>query len=231
LILGAILALGAWALWTFQLPLFASNVGVVDSGKAYRSAQLHDELDAFVHEHQIAAILNLRGGWPRDPYYENELDVARRRGIQFFDLAMSAVRRPDRHELLALIDLFRSGPFPILIHCKQGADRTGLATAIYRMVREGRPPDQALRAFTLKHAHVPAFGAEKLHEPLEEYAADLAKRGLAHTPDRFREWVLWTYADEDPPGVEPPRLEAGPRAEVRAALAARAIRNQLKISR
>lgn len=221
-ILGILLASTAWALWTFQLPLFANNRAAVDSQQAYRSAQPGDDLDAFVREHGIASILNLRGGWPRDGYYRNELDVVERHGVRFYDLAMSATRRPDRHELLALIDVFESGPFPILIHCKQGADRTGLAVAIYRMVRLGQPPDQALDSFSLRHAHFAAFGTERLHEPLKEYRESLAREEVTHTPKRFRDWVLWTYEDEDHPGVEPPRLEAGPRAEVRAALAARA---------
>jgi hypothetical protein len=226
LVLLVILTSSAWALWTFHLPLFANNLGVVDAGRVYRSAQPGANLDAFVRQHRIAAVLNLRGGWPRDPYYRNELDVAARHGIQFFDLAMSAVRRPDRHELLALIDLFRAGPFPLLIHCKQGADRTGLAAAIYRMVSLNQPPERAFDAFTLTHAHIPAFGTQRLHEPLREYADFLAARRLAHSPEQLRDWVLWSYEDEDPPGVEPSPLEPGPRAEVRAALAARAARER-----
>ena len=94
-----------------------------------------------------------------------------------------------RRELLTLIDFFDHCQYPLLIHCKAGADRTGLASALYLMIRQDEPPREAIRAFTIYHGHVPLFGTEHLHEPLDEYAQWLDSRGLTHTPARFREWV------------------------------------------
>ena len=55
----------------------------------------------------------------------------------YYDLPLSATRRPTRRELLQLIDLLETCSYPLLIHCKSGADRTGLASALYRLVRRG----------------------------------------------------------------------------------------------
>lgn len=182
----------------FHRPLFFGNVGVVDPGRVYRAAQPKANLDQLLDDHRIATILNLRGGSVKDDWYRDELEAAKQRGIAFYDVSMSATQRPRRRDLLAIIDVLNRGEPPILIHCKQGADRTGLACAIYRMVRENQPPEQAEREFSLLHAHIPLFGPERLHEPLREYAEWLRSQGFAHDPERFAAWVREAYQADDP---------------------------------
>lgn len=195
----------------FRNPLFHRNFGVVVPGRVFRSAQPSDDLGRLVEGRQIASILNLRGGSPDDPFYANEVTLVRSRRIDFYDFPMSASRRPSRRELLVLLDLFGRCRYPLLIHCKSGSDRTGLASALYLMARAGTPPAQALRSFSLYYGHVPLLGPERLHEPLLEYEAWLKARHLTHTPDRLREWVEREYQAPDPAsGFEP--LPEGPRA-------------------
>ena len=91
--------------------------------------------------------------------------------MAFYDLPLAATRRPTRRELLFLIDLLDRCPYPLLIHCKSGADRTGLASALYLMVKRNQPPELAENALALEFGHVPFLGTEHLHEPLHEYAA------------------------------------------------------------
>src|SRR4051794_5957964 len=138
-----------------------------------------------IEQNHLASILNLRGGSSQDHWYAAEVRATGERGIDFYDLPMSATRRPRRRELLILLDLFERCRYPLLIHCKSGSDRTGLATALYLMTRKNEPPDQALRAFALDYGHVPLFGPKHLHEPLQEYSAWLESHDLAHTPERF----------------------------------------------
>jgi Swiss Army Knife protein, DSP-PTPase phosphatase domain len=195
---------------TFWLPLSRGNFGVVDPGLVYRAAQPGVELTRLVRGYRIASILNLRGGSRDDPWYVAELNVARDQGLEFYDLPMSACRRPMRRELLVLLDLFEHCRYPLLIHCKSGSDRTGLACALYLMSRRGEPPGWAVRGFTLKHGHVPLFGPEHLHEPFREYEAWLKARGLDHSPARFRDWVEHDYQADDL-ATNIPRLPPGPR--------------------
>ena len=108
-----------------------------------------------------------------------EIKSSRENGVAYYDLPLSATRRPTRRELLQLIDLLDRCSYPLLIHCKSGADRTGLASALYRMVRRGEPPESALASFSIEFGHIPFFGTEHLHEPLQEYAAWL-KSARAH---------------------------------------------------
>jgi protein tyrosine phosphatase (PTP) superfamily phosphohydrolase (DUF442 family) len=191
-------------------PFYSANLGIVDGGRVVRSAQPTAGLKDMIRDHKLASILNLRGGSPRNDYYSNEVRVAKEAGVDFYDVSMSATKRPKRLDLLRLIDVVNRCKYPLLIHCKSGADRTGLATTIYRMIVLDEPPEQALGAFTIYHSHVPILGPQRLHEPIDEYAAWLAKNALPHTPERFHDWVLNTYESDDP-SVESPPVAPGSR--------------------
>jgi hypothetical protein len=213
LALVAILSCAAVAGALLLRPWTSSNLGIVHGGRVIRAAQPTSGLRALIQDYHLASILNLRGGSPRDRWYNNEVETAKKSQVAFFDLPLSATKRPSRRDLLRLIGTLDRCEYPLLIHCKAGADRTGLATAIYLMMHSNEPPRQALRAFTIYHSHVPLFGTEHLHEPLDEYANWLDARRLEHTPDRFRSWVKNEFQSEDPP-VDPPPLEPGPRKPV-----------------
>jgi protein tyrosine phosphatase (PTP) superfamily phosphohydrolase (DUF442 family) len=194
----------------FRRPWFQGNFGEVETGRVYRSAQPTGNLPQLIRERGLTSVLNLRGGSPIDPWYADEVRATRVLGVDFYDFPMSAVRRPTRNELLVLIDVFGRCRYPLLIHCKSGSDRTGLAVAVYRMVAQGVGPVEASRALTLDYGHVPIFGTRRLHEPLDEYAAWLESRGMTHTPERFRGWIENQYLSDGPSGP-PPHLKAGPR--------------------
>jgi protein tyrosine phosphatase (PTP) superfamily phosphohydrolase (DUF442 family) len=194
----------------FRRPLFEGNLGVVDVGRVIRSAQPTSQLPRLVAEFHLRSILNLRGGNPADSWYDAEVRTAQASALTFYDLPMSATRRPTRRELLFLIGIFERCTYPLLIHCKSGADRTGLASALYLMTCKGEPPEQAEGTFALEFGHIPVAGTQHLHEPLHEYADWLKARRLPHTAERFRAWVKHDYRSSDP-SIDPPLWPTGPR--------------------
>jgi len=194
----------------FRNPWFRGNLGVVAPGMVYRSAQPVGDWAGRVRDGKLASVLNLRGGSDSDPWYRAEVEATRSLEVDFYDLPMSATSRPTRKQLLTVLDLFDHCRYPLLIHCKSGSDRTGLASALYLMSKEGQPPEVAEAAFSIYFGHIPILGTRHLHEPLNEYAAFLNVRKLPHTPERFRTWVMNDYRAGDPTGpVEP--IAAGPR--------------------
>jgi len=206
LVLAGSISLG----WVFRRPWFEGNLAVVDPDRVIRSAQPTTQLARWIDDFRLRSILNLRGGSRSDWWYDSEVVAAEAHGVSFYDLPLSATRRPTRRELLFLIDVLERCPYPLLIHCKSGADRTGLASALYLMVKRNQPPDLAENAFALEFGHIPFLGTEHLHEPLHEYASWLKDRRLAHSPERFRAWVKTEYRSADRP-VDPPLLPPGPR--------------------
>ena len=56
-----------------------------------------------------------------------------------------------------LIGLLRSLPKPLLIHCQGGADRTGLASALYCYAVEKQKPQIADRQLTIWDGHMPLY--------------------------------------------------------------------------
>jgi len=174
-------------------PLFKSNFAEVVPGRLFRSAQPDDRLGSWIEAHNIRSILNMRGGKPAYDWYVREVDIVRDHGVDYYEIPMSAQVRPRKRELLQLIDLMGRARYPMLIHCKSGADRTGLGVALYHMIVLKEPPQTALKGFSIFHAHIPLFGPEKLQHPIREYAAWLDRQRLIHTPERFRDWVEKEY--------------------------------------
>ena len=194
-------------------PLFQGNFGVVDPAKVYRSAQPDRNLESTIQTNRLGSIVNLRGGTEADAFYRHEVATTERLRVEFYDLPLGATRRPSRRELMLAIAVLKHCRYPLLIHCKWGSDRTGLMSALYQLVILGEPPETAMRQFTAAHGHVPLFGPEHLHEPIDEYAAWLVKSNLKHNPSRFLNWLERVYRSEDAFGTWP-TVRAGARSVV-----------------
>lgn len=108
------------------------NFHEVVAGQLYRSAQPTPErLRDYITDHGIQIVINLRGKQEGATWYDSEVAVAREQDVHHIDFGMSATRpfSPQRAE--ELVNVMASAKRPILIHCRTGADRTGLASIIY----------------------------------------------------------------------------------------------------
>lgn len=109
----------------------SGNEHEVIAGELYRSAQPGtEEIDSLVRRHGIKTIINLRDE-DRGAWYAEEKAAAQRNGMTLVDYPISsgAILPLENSEELARI--MRNAEKPILIHCEHGANRTGLASAIY----------------------------------------------------------------------------------------------------
>ncbi|MBS0234323.1 MAG: tyrosine-protein phosphatase [Proteobacteria bacterium] len=114
------------------IEISGGNFHEVIAGELYRSAQPRGEdIDRYVHTYGIKSVLNLRGTNPDKSWYRDEIAAASRNGLAHADLALKADRPLDDQTVASLLALFAKLPKPLLIHCEGGADRTGLATALY----------------------------------------------------------------------------------------------------
>ncbi len=99
--------------------------------QVYRSAQLNQStLLSYIKRDKIRTIINLRGKNPNASWYQNEIAAAKKADIQHDDITLSAHQLPSDTQLKRLVQLIETAKKPLLIHCRRGADRSGLAAAI-----------------------------------------------------------------------------------------------------
>ncbi len=153
----------------------------------WRSNQPDPAAIARLRARGIRAVLNLRGQTEWGSYLL-ERAACRDAGIALYDLKLSAQRLPAREELLELDRLFGLLPRPFLIHCKSGADRTGLASAVYLLTHGGGTVAEAQAQLTWRHMHLGTGRTALLGRLLAAYAARAAETGVA-----FRDWVAREY--------------------------------------
>ena len=132
------------------------NFHVITPSEAYRSAQLDkDELKHYLLKYKIRSVINLRGEKDDEPWYVEEKQVCRDLDVKHYDLRLPADKQPASTEIEALIRLFKTAPRPVLIHCKAGADRSGLAAAMWKMQIDGEPKAVAQRQLSIRFGHIP----------------------------------------------------------------------------
>jgi hypothetical protein len=84
-------------------------------------------------------------------------------------------------------------PKPVLIHCHGGADRSGLAAAVYLLLYTDTPIDEARRQLSWRYGHFAYGRSACLQNVLDQYEDWLAGQQLAHQPERLREWIMRVY--------------------------------------
>lgn len=136
--------------------IYSGNFHAVADGVLYRSAQLSKEqFAASIRQYRIKSILNLRGAHPHEAWYDDEVAAAQENGAAHYDIALSSKRFVGDEQMEQILALLRDAPKPLLIHCKSGADRSGLVAALYRYSIEHADAAEADRQLSLAYGHFP----------------------------------------------------------------------------
>ena len=139
----------------------------------------------------IRTIISLRGN-TGGSFRLFEMEAAEEVGIQMEFARLSASNLLPAEEYIALLDLFKSVERPMLMHCKSGADRAGLASAMYLIAEEGAPFDEAARQLHWKYMHRRSSKRKGiLYFMLQRYAADTANGAMF-----LRDWFATRYDPE-----------------------------------
>jgi uncharacterized protein (TIGR01244 family) len=135
---------------------YTGNLHAVSEGMLYRSAQLSkQQFEDAIREHKLKSILNLRGAHPGESWYDDERAAAQQAGITHFDYQMSSRRKLTPDQIEPILEIVRNAPKPLLIHCRSGADRSGLVAALFRLAIEKASPEEADRQLSLRYGHFP----------------------------------------------------------------------------
>lgn len=133
------------------------------------------------------SVLNLRGPSGQS-FWLFEREACARLNLPMVDLSMSARSLPKPGTLLELHRLFQTLPRPVLVHCKSGADRTGLAAALWLLLIEDRPLIEAQRQLSWRYVHLSFGKTGILDHLLRYYGREQARSGIG-----FLDWVATAY--------------------------------------
>lgn len=173
------------------------------TGSLWRSAQPSPRDIARMARAGLKTIVNLRGGRSHGAW-QLERDAAERHGIAIVDFVLRSRDAPDRDALLQLPAFFEGLHYPVLAHCKSGADRAGLFAALYLLVVEKASIATASRELSLLKGHFRYAQTGILDAFLEAYRDQGEARGKA-----FMEWVRDDYDPEAlRAGFKPRRLQS-----------------------
>ena len=155
----------------------------------WRSNQPSPKQVAEIAEMGIKNILNLRGARSVGTW-QLEAEACAKYGIRLYDFTARSRAAPDKQMLYDARNLFACLDGPSLMHCKSGADRAGLMSALYMLVVKKVGARQALAQLSFKYLHVKQAKTGLLDAFLESYIP-FEDKGMA-----FYDWVENIYDPE-----------------------------------
>jgi len=183
---------GGYFAYTFY---WRGNFRTVVEGQVYRSAQPSPaDLSAWKREYGIRTVINLRGAkWRKNSAIRATREAATAEGLERVDVRLGATRHPPPEQLYRLIEALETAPRPILLHCRAGVNRTGLASAMAGMAVGGWSYDEARPQLSARYLH---FDNDPDHivGVFVRYEQYCREHGLGTGGwEQFKRWVLTEY--------------------------------------
>ena len=170
----------------------------VDEGRLLRGNQPSPTQLQALKAQGIKTIINLRGG--DGSFSVLERDACNRLGLTLVDHVVTSREIPTRDRVLGAKAMFATIEYPAFIHCKSGADRAGLMSALYVHFQLGQPIRQAMKQLSWRYLHARIGKTGVLDYLFERYLAEGESAGLS-----FIDWV-------QSPAYDPAAIKADFRA-------------------
>ncbi|HEX3407354.1 MAG TPA: tyrosine-protein phosphatase [Caulobacteraceae bacterium] len=133
-------------------------------------------------ERGIRTIVNLRVGI--DAHHVLEQEACDKYGVKQVRFVVTALQAPTREQVLGAKQLFDEIEYPAMMHCKSGADRAGLMSALYLHFRQRRPISEAMRQLDFKYGHLRGPNTGVLDYCFEKYVSQVEPLGVS-----YEDWV------------------------------------------
>jgi len=137
----------------------------------------------------IKTILNLRGRRDNCGSYILERLACQSLGLTLVDFPIRSRSPLDRETLAAAGRIFTEIDYPMLLHCKSGADRAGFMATLYLFLQGGVPLRQAMKSeLSLRYGHLKQAKTGVIDFFFETFLAQ-----SDGTADSFGPWVTNIY--------------------------------------
>jgi len=161
------------------------------SHEAWRAAQPMPHQIAAAARSGIKTIVNLRGERECGSYWL-ERAACIRYGVKLVNFQVRSRAAPSKDEIRGAKAMLEGVEYPILMHCKSGADRAGLMSVLYKHVKLGVPIAQAKHELSLRYGHIRQSDTGVLDAFFDRYEADNARQ-----PVEFFTWVETVYDPDE----------------------------------
>ncbi len=162
------------------------NMAEVIPGKLYRcNHPTPGRLARAARRFGLRTLINLRGQ-RQCGSDQMSRDAASRLGLDHIDMAFESRGAPHRERILRFHGIYTSMRTPALMHCKSGADRAGLASALAVMF-EGGDTIAAMRQLSWRFGHFNRSPTGILDAFFLHY------RAVAEGKKPFLDWVREDY--------------------------------------
>ncbi|MEJ5166035.1 MAG: hypothetical protein WHV67_03285 [Thermoanaerobaculia bacterium] len=141
------------------------------------------EMENFISKYKISTVINLRGENKKN-WYLKEKEMLKARGVELFNIKLSANRVIPRYEILKIFHFYNNLKYPLLIHCKHGFDRSYFFLTLI-MKLEGREVEKRY------------FFMPKIWDFFKEYEKYLKEKGLKDGKETFYHYLKYEYVPED----------------------------------
>jgi protein tyrosine phosphatase (PTP) superfamily phosphohydrolase (DUF442 family) len=192
LIAAAAVVVGGAALWIARRATDGLVVNEVAPGVLVASQPGVGEWRAVIQRLGVRSVINLRGARVSERWYVDELAACRELSVAHEDVRIKLDDWPPQHEVRRYVTLLDTTPRPLLLHCKNGVDRSGWGAAV-AILLAGAPFERAIEELSPTTGHICNRATCPLHRFFAHYQVWLSASSVAHSGDAFRRWALEVY--------------------------------------
>jgi protein tyrosine/serine phosphatase len=140
----------------------------------------------------IRTIVNLRGRREDCGSYILEREACEQLGLKLIDFPIRSRGALEKATIRAAVALFPRLEYPVLFHCKSGADRAGMIATLYLFMHEGRPLNEAVRQLSLYYGHV-----KQARTGVIDYFFERFHKECGGGRELFLDWVETRYDPQE----------------------------------
>ena len=161
-------------------------------GNMYRSNQPYPfQIQKYKKRYGIKSIINLRGERNCSSYYL-EKEYCDRNNIILYNFPFTSRDLPTKKIILDFFNLLDTIKYPVLMHCKSGADRAGIASCLYLIYKRRYNLQDAKKQLSFKYLHIKFAKTGILYHLFES-----AIKNKKSSSKDFLQWIKFDYNKDE----------------------------------